>query len=163
MHRRLQTISESLKSSVNEAHVDTDKLMYADSIAKALQQQKTELGNVWSAEIMNSGSDDTNGNGGGRIKYTIPATPSEVEYQVEIENHRTPGPKLDDQGVPIPGEEITQDLADVLVTVSIDDSPCAVKHLKDQSISGLKDVIKDIVVSAVKDHHKKQRVAAQNI
>lgn len=158
MERRLRTISESLSlSPVNEAHVDTDKMMYADSIAKALQQEKTELGNLWAAEIMNSGSDGTNGNGGGRIRYTIPATPSEVEYQVQIENHRTPGPKLDDHGFPIPGEEISEDLADVLITISIDDNPIAVKHLKDQFMVDLKDVIKDIVVSEVKNHHKKQR------
>jgi len=132
-------------------------MMYADMIAKALQQQKTELGNLWSAEIINSGSDGVNGNGGGRIKYTIPAVPSEVEFNVQIENHRTPGPKLDDQGVPIPGEEITHDLVDALLTIAIDDNPIAVKHLKDQPMTDLKNVIGNMVVNVVTDYHSSKQ------
>lgn len=132
-------------------------MMYADSIAKELQQLKTELGNLWSAEIINSGSDETNGNGGGRIRYIIPATPCDVEYEVKISNHNTPGPKLDKGGVPIPGEEITQDTVDALIIVTINGNPVDVKVFKNQPSTNLNTLVKDTVLSAIKNYHAKDK------
>ncbi len=163
--KKLQTVSESLKSRiVNEGHVDTDKMMYADSIAKALQKNKSELGNVWTTDIVDAGSDYVSGNGGGTIKYTRPATPDEIQYSVTIDNRKSPEPELDDQGMPIEntGDNVAEDTGDVTICVSINDNKIEDHTFPNQSLCGLSQLVVDYVASIVSEYHSKQKVEVTN-
>lgn len=155
---RLQTISESIKL-VSEAHVDTDQMMYADGIAKAMQTQKTELSNLWSAEILNSSSDFVTGNGGGRIKYTIPSVPNEVDFRVELLNRKSPEPQIDELGNEVAGDDVPEDTADVKISVSINDNPIQETTLTSQPLTGLLEAVTSSVMSIVNEYNQKQKVA----
>lgn len=156
---RLRLISESIQI-VNEGHVDTDAMMYADGISKALQLKKTELGNMWTAEIVESSSDYVTGNGGGRIKYTKPAVPDEVTFSVEIENRKSPEPQLDEFGQPIPdsGDNVAEEMGDVKVTVSINGNQECEETFKDQALAGLKEIVTGFVMNCVDQYHQKVSV-----
>jgi len=158
---KLQSVSESIKI-VNEGHVDTDQMMYADAIAKVLQTNKSELGNVWTAEIVDASSDFVGGSGGGRIKYIRPAVPDEVDFSITIENRKSPEPKLGEDGLPIPdsGDNVQEETGDVKISVSINDNPAVEETFKDQALANITQVVTDFVVSVVNEHHQKQKVAA---
>lgn len=166
--KKLKSIRESLnivddqpakgKKSVNEAHVETDKMMYADVIAKEIQKQKTELNNLFQAEITDSSSDYETGNGGGRIKIIRPAVPDELEYHVELENIKDPTPSTNELGEEVPGDNVPEPIADVTISVSMNDGKMEQEKLKALPLAGLKEAVVTFVMAKTMEHYQKQKV-----